>query len=387
MGEPDNHNQLADVLIGEEVIAFPLEVRTPRDIGGLVDSDRFQLIEEAIDRGYWNELYQEMPKIDNIQDFGTQLPRIEELVFFGGRLNDHFGHFLLESLSRLWAYEAFRQFDPYLFFYTPWGMPNYLEKNNYIYQVLSGFNIPHHKIIFTDHPIRLRKVVIPCQKYGRHSDIKNPEPIFLDFIKKFQFQQVQPLGFENADKVYVSRSKLGANQGKMIGESLFEEYLISEGYKIFYPEKFTFFEQLTVYQNAKKIIFSGGSAGHACLLLPDLQANVAVIFRWPGNKSHWDEVRQGIVDQFRAYGKEVLSVDTVKGQYRFGLDPWSGLSTIDWYQASIMLQKQGFISKPFDQFKEINEGDLTKRDLEIYIKEIASRSEFLDFMLDLQDLG
>ncbi|MEG4810813.1 hypothetical protein QUA82_24090 [Microcoleus sp. F8-D3] len=68
-----------------------------------------------------------MPKIDNKEEFGRQIPSIEELVFFGGRLNDRFGHFLLESLSRLWAYEAFRQFDPYIFFYTPRGMPDYLE--------------------------------------------------------------------------------------------------------------------------------------------------------------------------------------------------------------------------------------------------------------------
>ncbi|MEG4498443.1 glycosyltransferase 61 family protein [Microcoleus sp. F10-C6] len=393
MFKQDNQNQLAtvktlikDVLLCEEVIAFPLDVRMGKDIGGLIDRECFQLIEEAIDRDYWNDPYQEMPKIDKKEDFGTQIPSIEELVFFGGRLNDHFGHFLLESLSRLWAYEAFRQFDPYIFFYTPWGMPDYLEKNNYIYQVLSGFQIPHQKLIFTDRPIRLRKVIIPCQKYGRYSDIKNPEPIFLDFLKKFQFPQVKPTGFENVDKIYVSRSKLPANMGRIIGESLFEEYLISQGYKIFNPEKFEFFEQLTVYQNANKIIFSGGSAAHACLLLPDLQADVSVIFRWPGSNSRWDEVRQGIADQFRAYGKEVLSVDTVKGQYRFGLDPWSGLSNIDWYQASILLQKEGFVTQPFYQFQEINERDLAKGYLETYIKEIANRSEFIDFMIGLQYL-
>lgn len=375
-----------DVLICEEVIAFPLEIRMGKDIGGLLDSESFQLIEEAIDRDYWNEPYQEMPRIDNKEDFGTQIPSIEQLVFFGGRLNDHFGHFLLESLSRLWAYETFRQFDPYIFFYTPWGMPDYLEKSNYIYQVLSGFKIPHNKLIFTNHPIRLRKVIIPCQKSGCYSYLKNPEPVFFDFVRKFQFQQIKPTGFENVDKLYVSRSKLPANLGKIIGESLFEEYLISEGYKIFHPEKFNFFQQLTVYKNAKKLIFSGGSAAHACILLPDLQADVAVILRWAGSNPRWDQVRLAIVDQFRGYGKEVLSVDTVKGQYRFGLDPWSGLSNIDWYQASILLQKQGFVTKPFYQFNEINERDLAKGYLETYIKEIANRSEFIDFMIGLQDL-
>jgi capsular polysaccharide biosynthesis protein len=90
---------------------------------------------------------------------------------------------------------------------------------------------------------------------------------------------------------------LGLNYQLIRGESLFEEYFISEGYKIFYPEKFDFFQQLTVYNNAKKIIFCGGSAAHACLLLPDLQADVAVILRWSGSNPRWDQLRQGIVDQ------------------------------------------------------------------------------------------
>ncbi len=391
MFNQDSQNELPtvktlikDVLICEQVIAFPLERgKEKRFAGGLVDSERFQLIEEAIDINYWNEPYQEMPAIENEEDFVTQIPSIEKLVFFGGRLNNHFGHFLLESLGRLWAYETFRQFDPYIFFYTHWGMPNYLEKSNFIHQVLSGFKIPHEKLIFANHPIRLRKVIIPCNKYG-YSYVSVPEPVFLNFIRKFQFKQITPTGFENVDKIYVSRSK--ANRGRIIGESLFEEYLISEGYKIFYPEEFDLSQQLTVYKNARKIVFCAGSAAHACILLPDLQADVAVILRWAGSNPHWDRVRLTIADQFRGYGKEVLSVDTVKGQYRFGLDPWSGLSNVDWYHASILLQKHGFVTKPFDKFKEINERELAKSYLDSYLKEIASCSQFIDFMLDLQDL-
>jgi len=51
MFKQDNQNQLAtlktlikDVLICEEVIAFPLDVRMGKDMGGLLDSERFQLI-------------------------------------------------------------------------------------------------------------------------------------------------------------------------------------------------------------------------------------------------------------------------------------------------------------------------------------------------------
>lgn len=78
--------------------------------------------------------------------------------------------------------------------------------------------------------------------------------------------------------LYVSISGL-RRRGTQIGEEVFERYLANEGYLVFHPEQHTLLEQLSLYARAKKIIFSEGSAILPCILLPDLEAEVAVICR------------------------------------------------------------------------------------------------------------
>lgn len=256
--------------------------------------------------------------------------------------------------------------------------PDYLSRTNFINQALSGFKIPPNKLIFSKHPIGFKKIIIPSQKYG-FGYLENPDDIFLDFIQKFKFKHITPPGFENADKVYVSRTKLPEADSKIVGESLFEEYLISEGYKIFHPEEFSLFQQLTVYENAKKIIFCDGSAAHSCILLPNLQADLAVIIRSKGSLIK----NNPRFRQFCGYGKYVLWIDALKEQYQFGMPITFALSTADWYQVSVSLQKQDFVIKPFYQFNNINYPELVRRDLVKFIREISSLPGFIDFMMNL----
>jgi hypothetical protein len=244
--------------------------------------------------------------------------------------------------------------------------------------VLSGFKIPPDRLIFSKQPIEFERIVIPSQKYG-FGYLENPDDVFLDFIKKFKFKHITPPGFENADKIYVSRSKLPEADSKIVGESLFEEYLISEGYKIFHPQNYSLFQQLTVYENAKKIIFCDGSAAHSCILLPNLQADLAVIIRYKGSLIK----NNPRFRQFFGYRKYVLWIDALKEQYQFGMPITFALSTADWYQASVSLKKKDFVIKPFYQFNNINYPELVRRDLAKFIREISSLPDFIDFMMNL----
>ncbi|MGA7933642.1 MAG: hypothetical protein WCA35_08850 [Kovacikia sp.] len=112
-------NLNSDVSIYKEIIAIPLEKGKEKDFsGGLVDSRHLQLVEKAIHRHSSNSI-QELSYVGSGDDFGKKILRVEKYVFFGGILFNHFGHFLVESLGRLWAYEAFRQLDPYIFSIHP----------------------------------------------------------------------------------------------------------------------------------------------------------------------------------------------------------------------------------------------------------------------------
>jgi hypothetical protein len=252
--------------------------------------------------------------------------------------------------------------------------------------VLTGFGIPHKKLIFLDQSVRLKKVIIPYQKYGTLNEYaKDLDPVFQNFVKKFRFKNDIPKGFERADRIYVSRSKLPIDAGRVIGETLFEEYLISNGYKILYPERYSLFQQLTIYNNAKKIIFCSGSAVHTCILLPDLKADVAIIAR---AKWQCPDDNLFLMQQFQGYGKDVLGIDTLRGQYQFEQFESNfehALAEVDWYKASLLLEKQGFVDNPFNSFEQINYSSLVKHELQNYIQAISENSRFIDFMMNFKE--
>lgn len=365
----------------QDVISYPLIEGKVKDYaGGLINRNSFTLIDEAIHLNYRKTLSQELPDVNASDLMNPNLIEITHPVLFGGIFWNNFGHFLLESLARLWAYEHVRQLDPYILFYLHWIPPNYLEKQNYAYQVLAGFNIPHNRILFTDQPVIIKDIIIPFQKYG-YEYCKNPDAVFMKFIQSFRYPQIIPKGFENTDKLYVSRSKIPDGAGKPIGEKLFDDYLITNGYAIFHPESYTLYQQLTLYSRIKKIIFCDGGAIHGCILLPDLKAEVAIIAR----RRDADYDCREITDQFIGYGKEVFWIDAVKEQYQFGLESWDAVSFVDWLEVSVQLQSRGFVNNVFESFNKLDKHDLIFNELYKHIQSVSNKPGFTEFLMKMPD--
>lgn len=365
----------------KNVLSFPLIEGKVKDYaGGLIDSKTHTLIPEAIYLNYRKTLSQELPDVNASDLLNANLIEITHPVLFGGLFWNNFGHFLLESLARLWAYDHVRHLDPYILFYLHWVPPKYLEKQNYAYQALAGFNIPHNRILFTNQPVIIKDILIPAQKYG-YEYCKNPDNDFMKFIQSFRYPQTIPNGFESTDKLYVSRSKIPDGAGKPIGEKLFDDYLVSNGYTIFHPELYTLYQQLTIYSRAKKIIFCDGGAIHGCILLPDLKAEIAIIAR----RKDADYDCREITDQFIGYRKEVLWIDAVKEQYQFGLESWDAVSFVDWLEVSVHLQAQGFVNNVFEDFNKIDKNNLIHNELRRHIQSVSNKPGFTEFLMKLPE--
>ena len=377
--EDIEHGLIKDISLYRDVISFPLDGgRVKSHKGGITDGKTYTLIREAIH--FNGELCQEPPELDLSILRDANLPVVKHVVLYGGIMYNNFGHFLLESLGRIWCYQHVKDLDPYILFYTYWGDPNYFDRKNYVHQVLQGFGIPLTRIIFINKIARIEKLIVPAQKYG-YEFCRKPDGIFMDFIRSFSFPLSVPGGFEQADHIYVSRARLSSNLGKLIGENLFEIFLKSCGYVMFYPEQHSIYEQLSVYGRAKKIIFADGGALHACILLPDLQAEIAIISRRRDPK--W--IPSDIADQFRGYGKTVLWVDGVKDQYQFGLDTWNAISTIDWYAVSETLREHGFVDGAFTRFSEMDYNYQVRKDLKQFISQVQNNPRFVNFMMELKE--
>ena len=363
------------ITLASDVVAFPLTDATDGyDFkGGLAHSTTLQLIEEAIlTRG--NKLAQVMPEAD-VDFHANKVPLKEETVFYGGILLNNFGHFLLESLGRLWAYHLFADFDLPVLFYAPWGTSDYLKKDNYINQILKGFNIPPERILFSKQLVQFKSVVIPEQKYG-FGKCRTPDTAFLNFIHSFAIPDKGKQTISNADRIYVSRSGLPFKQGRPIAETSFETFLQANNYLIVHPESLSVYEQLTLYKNAKQIIFCDGGATYATILTPKLEADIAIIARRRDHRWNYKEV----TEHFLGYNKSVLWIDEVLAQYQFGMETWDALGEIDWHKVSLTLMETGFVESAFDEVNKQDHEKMKRVELHQYIDSIRQNPLFLNYM-------
>jgi capsular polysaccharide biosynthesis protein len=366
--------QKQDIIVYENLCFYPLYVKEGIKHGGLVNTVTGDVVKEAIHLKY-DFLWLHKPDTITEQKALSAIPYLDATFYYCGVCFNNFGHFVLESLSRLWAYEQYRNDNVYLIFHKHLGQPDFLNKRNFVYQVLKGFNIPLERVLFLDDVVLLKKVIIPEQKYGYGICMK-PEPKFIDFIRTFTIKGSIPKEFENVDSVYVSRSQMPSNKGKPIGEKEFEEYLVANGYKILYPEKYTVYQQLAIYNKAKKIVFCDGGALHACILLPDIQADICVIARRRDHRRNCNR----ILEQFIGYKKDVLWIDFVKAQYQFGLETNYAVAIVDWLEVSKVLKDNNFVRNVFERFGEIDFEKIKRMEMKQFIASISNDKNFLKFM-------
>jgi capsular polysaccharide biosynthesis protein len=369
------------VAVHRDVISVPLAATTSATEnlgdhfeGGLVDGRTHSLIERA--RHYNGVAFSQHlseSSVDRIEH--ADAIEIDHPVLFGGILFDHFGHFMSESLGRLYAYDLVRDLDPYVLYYAPWGVPRYFERDNFVGQTLRGFGIPEDRVLVLDSIARLRTVVVPDQKYG-FGFLHRPDADFVEFVRGFRAPDAVPAGYESAPRIYVSRTGLGI-RASMIGERAFERYLEHEGWTVFHPEDFTLAEQLAVYRRAERLIFAEGSALLGCVLLPELAADVAVVCR------RRDPIRSIRVatDCLQGYGKAILWIDAVQQQFQFGLDTWDALAAVDWKAVARVLLDHGFVDHEFEMCDESPTPPLEP--LGEFLRSVAGEPRFVEFMAQL----
>lgn len=229
-----------------------------------------------------------------------RVPAAAEIETLGGRymfaglMFGHFGHFLVETTARLWAYEQLKdQIDGIVF------VPKVQRRIDHVLNVYTPFmhlldiECP---IINLPEPARFDRLLVPQQGFGMFGMIQGL-PQYRDFMRSRMGRHIKDDG---AKKLYVSRSALPEQRGGLIGETLIEEYLAAEGYRIFHPQKHSHEEQLTAYKSADFIVSPDGSPLHMAALVAKPTAKVAVLARRPS-----------IAEQFEIQFKAFCGIDTV----------------------------------------------------------------------------
>jgi len=249
----------------------------------------------------------------------------------------HFGHYMVESLARIWAYDPANKPDSVVFIPKRPGRGIELMGWQRQFMELLGVEVP---VTIIEEPTEIEELIVPGQGFGLGTlDRGTPE-----FRDKFHRDFARDIAPDGPEKLYLSRSALGGTEGSIILEELLEQNLAAEGYEILHPQKHSIARQIAYYKAAKYVVGPDGSAFHLFGFVAREDQRAAVILR------RTSSVYNGLKNQIHAFsGREpdvisALNADWIPddkgrpGRYSFG--------QLDFEETAAQLARTGYIEHP-----------------------------------------
>lgn len=197
---------------------------------------------------------------------------------FAGSMFGHFGHFLVDSLARIWAVEHLREKIDGVVFTPKTNGGNLEHVVNVQFPLMKGLGMDF-PVINTSDPLRVDKLYVPCQGIGV-DDWAVGSSAYRAYMLAHGGKSITP---EGADKIYISRSGLPRQRSSYLSEKILEAHLETAGYRIIHPQRMSKDEQIAQYRAARMIISPDGSPLHLLAYVGDSDQRVAVIARRNAN--------------------------------------------------------------------------------------------------------
>lgn len=264
-----NDTQDDFVTLSGAVVVPPLTAEQRRDRpSGVLDADG-NFVQNSIN---WTNSTQPVNGAPEIPA-GAELSTLPGHHIYGGVFYGHFGHFIVESMSRVWALDALRgQLDGIVF--TPKVDRVDDRVVAHFKELLAAFGVDL-PITLIREPTRIETLSVPRQGFGMY-DLIGGSAAFRDYINTHFGKNVPAAG---PQKLYISRSRLGPGRGSILGEYKIEQYLQAEGYEIFHPQFATQNEQIAHYKAARMIVSTDCSPIHLLGYAGDAGQKAAILTR------------------------------------------------------------------------------------------------------------
>lgn len=243
----------------ERAIVLPRKRGEEWGLGGVLDQDG-SFISLSENSGGQNQ----SSRFGGAYAITEELEIIDKTVIYIGPIKNHWGHLLVDCISRIWAclLPENIQFD---IVYIKMDM-EIEEKYTDVLQ-LAGVN--RERLTTIDVPTRFNNVIIPEQSYipgtcWTKEYKETIDRIIIGAENHFFYNNQNNSCF---DRIYLSRTKWNIPvQFAEYGENEIERLFMQNGYKVIYPEKIALPELIYHISNAKEIGTSMGTNFHACAL-------------------------------------------------------------------------------------------------------------------------
>lgn len=211
---------------------------------------------------------------------------VDENVMYMGRFWKHWGHFIMDLVSRLWyAIEVDKEIK-IAYDGTDDINGNYLE-----FMRLAG--ITKERLIRVDTPTRFKSVIVPevSFKPGISCNLKYKN--IFDEVAGKALSESKTIEEYKDKRIYFTRTGIKMRFPIEVGEKDVEKLFSDNDYVIISPEKHSLVDQITMVQVAKEIVCVAGTLPHNMMFAKD-GANLVII-----RKTNKPNYRQTDVNRIR----------------------------------------------------------------------------------------
>lgn len=222
---------------------------------GVTDSDwRFVAESARTDKVPEIEAYARNASADTVA--GTAM--------FCGFLNYHWGHFMVNSLARLWAAVSGRYDFDRLVFAVPKNGILPLEGNIREAFRLLNFDKP---IDIIDAPRRYSRVLVPEE--GCSSEEYVAPEILSVYDRIARASLAEHPYIVKSEKIYLSRGRFEKAVRSEFDVRWFDKFFAANGYRVVYPELISLGELISIIHGASSVAALAGTLPHTLLFGPD----------------------------------------------------------------------------------------------------------------------
>jgi capsular polysaccharide biosynthesis protein len=191
----------------------------------------------------------------------SRLRRVDEALVYVGSMNvRHYGHFLTESIARLWY--ALRETQLRILGHA---LDRFSMKSTFFDHFFSAARLSSERFVSLSEPVLLARVVLPYPSFVCTPATREvfeahrllPEAVARAFLPRNARTTAQPL--------YFSRAGLPADRRRAGGEEVLERELREAGFAVVRPETLTLVEQIRLVNEHEVIVGTLGSALHNLL--------------------------------------------------------------------------------------------------------------------------
>lgn len=238
----------------ENGIVFPckiIESANYRVSGGVTDAD-FNPVELSFTK---HSNFGDIRNLCSLNQAPPPLPEsidfIDEEVVWLGYAWDFYGHFLSDSLGRLWYLLSNKNLKVC-----------YISKTEDTFlDFFRLFGLKDEQMIRVTKPTRFRKVIVPEPAFRYHDYYHEKFKDVINEITKY----IKPARFK---KVYLSRGKFNPSV-PTVGEKVIENAFKKMGFKVIYPERLSLKKKIAIMKGAEFVAGTTGTNMHNILFAND----------------------------------------------------------------------------------------------------------------------